>query len=67
MLELLVAEPHQCLQGHLVAEPVIVTDFQHLGGDEALDQPEHVGVGPPLNLADEALFVPGKGGKLRDQ
>ena len=57
VLQLLVAEPHQRLQGHLVAEPVVVADLQHLGGDEALDQPEDVGVGPPLDLADEALLV----------
>ena len=57
VLQLLVAEPDQRLERHLVAEPVVVADLEHLGVDEALDQPEHVGVGAALDLADEALLV----------
>ena len=57
MLQLLVAEPHQCLERDLVAEPVIVAQFEHLGVDEALDQPEDVGVGAALDLAHEPLFA----------
>src|SRR5579862_8311431 len=57
MLQFLVTEPDQRLERELVAEPIIPADLQHLGGDEALDQPEHLGVGAPLDLADEALLV----------
>ena len=57
MLQFLVAEPHQRFERDLIAEPVIVAQLQDLGVDEALDQPEDVGVGAALDLAHEALFV----------
>ena len=56
MLQLLVAEPDQGLERDLVAQPVVAAHFQHFGADEALDQPEHVGVGAPLDLAEIELF-----------
>ena len=57
MLQFLVAEPDQRLERELVAEPIVAADFQDLGGDEPLDQPEHLGVSAPLDLADEALLI----------
>ena len=63
MLQLLVAEPNQCLERNLVAEPVIVAQFQDLGIDEALDQPEDIGVGAALDLAHKPLFVGRQGGE----
>ena len=56
MLQLLVAEPHQRLERMLIAEPVLVAQFQHLGIDEPLHQPEHVGIGAALDLAHEPLL-----------
>ena len=53
MLQLLVAEPDQRLERDLVAEPVVAAQLEHLGADEALDQPEHVGVSAPLDLAEK--------------
>ena len=44
VLDLLVAEAHQRLERGLVAEPVVAAHLEHLGGDEALDQPEDIGV-----------------------
>ena len=64
MLQLLVAEPNQRLERNLVAEPVIVAQFQDLGVDEALDQPEDIGVGAALDLAHEPLFI-GRQGRER--
>ena len=57
----LVAEPDQGFERDLIAEPVFITQFENLGIDEALDQPEHIGVGAALNLADEPLFVDRQG------
>src|SRR5690606_2581190 len=53
VLELLVGEADQRLESDLIAEPVLAADLQHLGGDEALDQAEDVGVGPALDLAQQ--------------
>ena len=64
MLQLLVAEPNQRLERNLVAEPVIVAQFQDLGIDEALDQPKDIGVGAALDLAHEPLFI-GRQGRER--
>ena len=63
VLQLLVAEPHQRLERVLVAEPVLVAQFQHLGIDEPLHQPEDVGVGAALDLAHEPLFSRRQGGE----
>jgi hypothetical protein len=41
----------------LVAEPVIVAEFQDLRVDEALNQPKDIGVGAPLDLAHEPLLI----------
>ena len=60
VLELLVAEAHQRLERDLVAEPVVAAHLEHLGGDEALDQAEYVGVGAALDLAQQALLVRGE-------
>src|SRR6185312_3087875 len=57
MLDLLVAEAHERLERMLVAEAVVGTRRENLGGDEALDESEQVGVGAPLNLAQQASFV----------
>ena len=57
MLQLLVAEAHQGLERNLIAEPVIAAQFQNLGIDEALDQPEDIGVGAALDLAHEPLLI----------
>jgi hypothetical protein len=54
VLDLLVAEAHQRLERQLVAQRVLAADLEQLGGDEAFDQAEHVGVGAALDLADEA-------------
>jgi hypothetical protein len=51
VLQLFVAEPNQRLERNLVAEPVIVAQFEDLGIDEALDQPKDIGVGAALDLA----------------
>ena len=56
VLQLLVAEPDQRLERNLVAEPVILAQFQDLGIDEALDQPEDIGVGAALDLARRTAF-----------
>ena len=57
VLELLVGEAHERLEGDLVAHPVLAARFQHLGGDEALHQAEHVRVRPPPYLAEKDLFL----------
>ena len=64
VLQLLVAEPNQRLERNLVAEPMIVAQFQDLGIDEALDQPKDIGVGAALDLAHEPLFI-GRQGRER--
>src|SRR3984893_16291059 len=61
---ILVAEPNQRLEHNLIAETVILAQFQDLGSDEALDQPKDIGVGAALDLADEPLFV-GRQGRER--
>ena len=66
MLEFLVGEAHQRLERDLVAQPVVAADLQHLGADEALDQPEHVGVGAALHLREQALLVGREERQLRD-
>ena len=60
MLDLLVAEAHQRLQRILIAQGVVAADVEHLGGDEALDHSEHVGVRPALNLAQQPAVVRGE-------
>jgi hypothetical protein len=57
VFQLLVAEPYERLERNLVAEPVILAQFQNLGIDETLDQTKHIGVGAALYLTDEPLFV----------
>jgi len=49
---LLVAEPYQRLKRNLVAEPVILAQFQDLGIDKALDQTKDIGVGAALYLTE---------------
>jgi hypothetical protein len=56
MFQLFIAEPDQRLERNLVPEPVIVAQFQDLGIDEALNEPEDVGIGTALDLADESPF-----------
>ena len=60
MLDLFIPEAHQRLQRGLVAEPMFAAHIEHFGRDEALDQAEYVGVGPALNLAEQALVVRGE-------
>ena len=50
VLQFLVGEAHQGFQRDLVAEPVLAAHLEDLGADEALDQPEDVGVGAALDL-----------------
>ena len=57
VLQLLVAESNQRLERNLVAEPVIVAEFQNLGIDETLDQTKDIGVSAALDLAHEPLFT----------
>src|ERR1700746_653200 len=64
VLQLLVAEPYQRLERNLVAEPVILAQFQDLGIDEALDQTKDIGVGAALYLTDEPHFI-GRQGRER--
>src|SRR5215471_5490493 len=52
VLQLLVTEPNQRLERDLISQPMIAAELQDLGADETLDQPEHVGVGPALHLAE---------------
>jgi hypothetical protein len=65
VLEFLVAEADQRLERDLVAQPVIAADLEHLGVDEALHQAEDVGVGAPLDLADQPLLVQWTGSPSR--
>jgi hypothetical protein len=44
-------------RGKFAIEPMIVTQFEHFGVNESLDQPEDVGVGAALDLAHEPLFT----------
>src|SRR5262245_51039910 len=57
VLQLLVAEPNQRLEGNLVAEPMVVAELQDFGIDEALDQAKDIRVLAPLDLANEPLFI----------
>jgi hypothetical protein len=66
MLDLLVREAHQRLQRVLVAEAVIAAHVEDLGGDEALDEAEHVGVRAPLDLAEQPLVVRAEKGEAVD-
>ena len=54
VLELFVAETHQRLECHLVTEIVFARLVEDLRADEPLDQPEQVGIGTPLDLAQRA-------------
>ena len=63
MFDFFIAEPDKRFQRHLVTEPVILTDFQHLGVNETFRKSENLGVGPALDLADESFFIVGKGGE----
>src|SRR5215469_8869746 len=63
VLQLLVAEPYQRLECNLVAEPMILAQFQDLGIDEALDQTKDVGVSAALYLADVSPFISRQGCK----
>ena len=56
MLQLLIAEPDQRLERNLVAEPVIVAQFQDLGVDEAFNQSKDVGIGTALDLNSPTAF-----------
>src|SRR4029077_9671046 len=64
MFQLLVAKAYQRLERNLVAEPVILAQFQDFGIDEALDQPKDIGVGAALDLTDVPLFI-GRQGRER--
>ncbi len=56
MLQLFVGEAHQRFQRDLVAEPVILADFERLGADVPFHQPEDVRVGSALDLRQEPHF-----------
>src|SRR5690242_15376513 len=57
MLDFLVPEAHQRLQGDLITKPMLTAHVEYLGRDEALDQAEHVGVSPTLDLTQQTLVV----------
>src|SRR5262249_53582620 len=59
MLQLFIAETNQSLECNLVAEPMIVAQFQDFGVDEALNEPKDVGIGTALDLTHEPLFIGG--------
>ena len=54
MFQLFVAEAHQRFERDLVRKEVCLTEFEHFGVDEALDQSEYVGVCAPLDLTEKA-------------
>ena len=58
MLQLFVGEAHQRFQRNLVTKPIILADFERLSADVALDQPEDVRVGSPIDLEQEPHFCP---------
>ncbi len=66
VLQLLVCEAHQRLELGLVAEPVVAAHLQDLGADEALDEPEHVGVGAALDLGELPPLVRAQESELVD-
>src|SRR4051812_32708924 len=51
VLQLLVAETDERLQGELIREPMVLADLEHLRGNEALDEAENVCVRSALHLA----------------
>src|SRR5512138_2081566 len=57
MLQLLIAKAHERLECDLIAEPMIATDFQDFGVDEALHEAEDVGITATLHLAHEAPLL----------
>ena len=65
VLELLVGEAHHRLERHLIAEPVLAAEVQHLRADEAFHEREHVGVGSALQLREQAPFLGRQEGQLR--
>ena len=60
MLDLVAGEPHQRFERKLVAEYVGAALIEHLGADESLDQPEDIGVGAALDLAEQPRLVLGE-------
>lgn len=50
MLQLLIRQPHQRFERHLIAEGMMARKLQRLRADEPFDQREHVRVGPALYL-----------------
>ena len=64
VLQFLIAEAHQRLERHLVAEPVLPGDLQHLGADVSLDEAEDVGVGAALHLREQSALGAGEEGEL---
>jgi hypothetical protein len=67
VLDLLVAQAHECLQRRLVAERMLAADLEDLRADEALAQAEHVGVGARLDLAHEARLAFAEEAQARNQ
>jgi hypothetical protein len=57
VLDLLVAEPHQPFERHLVAQAVAHRHLQRLSADEALQQPEDAGIAAALHVAHRALLL----------
>jgi hypothetical protein len=53
VLELFVAEANHGFECGLVTQPMVAALVEHLGGDEALHQAHHVGVGAALYLAQQ--------------
>ena len=67
VLQLLVGHAHQRFQRHLVVQRLGLRHLHHLGGDEALDQAEDVGIAAALHLAEQALVGRAQEAQLVDQ
>ena len=65
MLYFSITKADQRFERYLVAQQVILANFQHLGVNEALGETEYVCVGPALDLADEPLLIIGQSSELR--
>jgi hypothetical protein len=56
MLDLLVPEAHEGFERHLVAQIVIARLLEHVRADEALHQPEEIGIRAALHVAQGAAL-----------
>src|SRR5262249_36304235 len=66
MFDLVAREAHERFERMLIAERMLAALIEHLGADEALDQPEDVGVRAALDLAEQTRLVVGQKGQAID-